>query len=179
MVLFSCPWPLTVFGDIQGFVWITSKHVCWIFSCHCQCFQHILHTKFGTGKTCTQNVYMRCCKRASAQKILVRYHPRMSASAREDLPAYQPACLHLQEKTSQPIIRACLHLQKKISQRIIRACMHLQENHVLTRTQSNTTLIHTHTHPTPPPNPLASTPTKHCGQWEKGQKRVIRWCFAP
>ena len=59
------------------------------------------------------------------------------------------------------------------------ACLHLQENHVPTRTQSNTTLIH---HPTHPPNPcyphLLSTPTKQRGQWEKRVKLVIRWCFA-
>ena len=148
------------------------------------------------------------------KKISQRIIPR-SASARENLPAYHPACLHLQERISQRIIPhvcickrrplsvssrmpasakedlpayhpACLHLQDKISQRIIPrvcickrtsasvssrmsasaredrpayhpACLHLQENHVLTRTQSNTTLIHHPTPQTPLSPPLQNT----------------------
>ena len=58
----SGPQPLTVLRDIQVCCWIISKLVCLIFSSGCQCFQHILHTRFGTNKACVQSIYMCCCR---------------------------------------------------------------------------------------------------------------------
>ena len=92
---------------------------------------------------CAQSIYMCCCRCTDAKQISW-LSSRMSASAREDLSAYHPACLHLHEKISQRIIpHVCICTRrslsvssrmsgsaKKISQRILMyppACVHLHE----------------------------------------------------
>ena len=136
--------PLAVFGDIQVCVWIASKHGCSIFSSHCQCFQHILHARLGSGKTCAQSIYISSQRNIPHVYICNRRSPsvssRMSAPAPEDLPAYHPECLHLHQKTSQrniPHVCICTRRSPSVSSRMSAsatedlpayhpACLHLQ-----------------------------------------------------
>ena len=121
-------------------MWMDHFQACLLdsFKSHCQCFQHILHARLGTGKTCVQSIYMCWCRGTSAKQISA------------------PQCFFIWLTIDSPLV-SCKRRSPSVTSRMSASarepcpCKNAKQHNLITR----------------PPSPLISTPTKHCRLWGK------------